>query len=107
MINRTMNTEEEKVVALLKGVIDPELMINIIDLGLVYDVRQDDAEKKIDIDLTLTSPGCPLGEVIMEDARQVIIAGYPDFKVEVNLVWEPMWTLERLTAEGKATLGRP
>lgn len=106
MINRTMNTEEEKVVALLKGVIDPELMINIIDLGLVYDVRMDDTGKRIDIDLTLTSPGCPLGEVIMEDARQVIIAGYPDFKVAVNLVWEPMWTIENLTAAGKEALGR-
>lgn len=101
-----MKTEEEKIIVLLKGVIDPELMINIIDLGLVYDVRQDDAEKKIDIDLTLTSPGCPLGEVIMEDARQVLIAGYPDFKVEVNLVWKPMWTIENLTAAGKEALGR-
>jgi len=101
-----MNTEEEKVIALLKGVIDPELMINIIDLGLIYDVRLDDAEKKIGIDLTLTSPGCPLGDAIMEDAKQVIIAGYPDFEVEVNLVWEPMWTIENLTAAGKEALGR-
>ena len=105
MLNRTMNTEEEKVFASLKGVIDPELMINIIDLGLVYDVRLNGAKKKIDIDLTLTSPGCPLGDIIMEDVRQVVLTNNTDFKVEVNLVWEPEWTTERLTIVAKEALG--
>lgn len=106
MLNRTMDTGEEKIFTLLKGVIDPELMINIVDLGLIYDVRLDRTVKKIDIDMTLTSAGCPLGDIIMEDARQVVLANKPGFNVNVNLVWEPEWTLEQLTSEGKEALGR-
>ncbi len=101
-----MNTEEEKILQLLKGVVDPELMVNIVDLGLVYDVRVNESEKKIDVDLTLTSPGCPMGELIIEDMKQLITVNYADYKVSVNLVWEPMWTLERLTEKGKAALGK-
>jgi len=101
-----MNTEEEKVKTLLKGVIDPELMVNIIDLGLVYDIRFNELENKIDVDLTLTSPGCPMGELIIEDMKQLITSNYTNFKVLVNLVWEPPWTLDNLTKEGKITLNR-
>lgn len=105
-MNRKLNTQEQNVFNLLKRVIDPELMINIIDLGLVYDVSMNDAEHKVKIELTLTSPGCPLGDVIMEDIQQVVEANYADYQVEVVLVWEPTWTLERLTTEGKEALGR-
>lgn len=105
-MNRELSTQEQEIFNSLKGVVDPELMINIIDLGLVYDVRMNDAENKVIIDLTLTSPGCPLGDVIIEDIKQVVATNYPGYQVEVNLVWEPMWTLERLTVEGKEALGR-
>lgn len=101
-----MNTKETEIYNLIKGVIDPELMVNIIDLGLVYDVRLDDSNQQISIDLTLTSPGCPLGDVIIEDVRQLVSKNYEDFEVAVNLVWEPMWTLDRLTEAGKEALGR-
>lgn len=101
-----MNTEEQKIFTLLKGVIDPELMVNIIDLGLVYDVKLDEEKKEINVNLTLTSPGCPLGDVITQDAQQVIQSNNPDFKVSINLVWEPPWTLENLTEKGKEALGR-
>jgi len=101
-----MNTEEQKIFTSLKEVIDPELMVNIIDLGLVYDVKLNEESKEIKVDLTLTSPSCPLGEVITEDAKQVIQSNNPNFKVSINLVWEPPWTLENLTSEGKMALGR-
>ena len=101
-----MNQEEEKIVALLRGVIDPELMVNIIDLGLVYKAEHKDAEKKIKIEMTLTSPGCPMGEVITKDARELLKFHYPDFEVEINLVWEPVWNPEMLTAQGKSALGK-
>ncbi len=101
-----MNTEEQKIFTLLKGVIDPELMVNIIDLGLVYDVKLEEEKKEINVNLTLTSPGCPLGDVITQDAQQVIQSNNPDFKVSINLVWEPPWTLENLTEKGKEALGR-
>lgn len=105
-MNRELNTQEQKIFDSLKAVIDPELMVNIIDLGLVYDVRMNDTENKVVIDLTLTSPGCPLGDVIIENVQQVAATSYPGYKVEVNLVWEPSWTLERLTTDGKEALGR-
>lgn len=100
-----MNTSNEKIIELLKGVIDPELMVNIIDLGLVYAATLNEPDHKISIDLTLTSPGCPMGDMIIEDAKQLILANYPDFEVAINLVWEPAWTLEYLTEKGKADLG--
>lgn len=105
-MNRELTVQEEEIFNLLKGVIDPELMVNIIDLGLVYDVRIDEKSVVIEVDMTLTSPGCPLGEVIMEDVDQVVKNNFNDYSVKVNLLWEPMWTLDRLTQEGKEALGR-
>lgn len=105
-MNSELTELEEEIFNLLKGVIDPELMVNIIDLGLVYGVRVDENSATIEIDITLTSPGCPLGDVIMEDVEQIVKNTYSEFKVKVNLVWEPTWTLDRLTQEGKEALGR-
>lgn len=101
-----MNTEEKQIFELLKEVVDPELMVNIIDLGLIYGVTYNESEHKIDIDLTLTSPGCPMGGLIMEDAQQQIESCYPNFEVNINLVWEPMWSVENLTEAGKEALGQ-
>lgn len=101
-----MNTAKEKIMELLKGVIDPELMVNVVDLGLVYEVMINESDHKININLTLTSPGCPMGDMIVEDAKQLITANYPDYQVIISLVWEPAWTLERLTEKGKAALGK-
>lgn len=107
MLQRALNLKEKEIFESLKGVIDPELMVNIVDLGLVYDVRLDFENKKINITMTLTSPGCPLGDVIMEDAKQIAkSSAYADFEVEVNLVWEPAWTLDSISEKGKNILGR-
>ena len=100
-----MSTEENNIIDLLRNVIDPELMVNIIDLGLVYGVMYNEPNKQINIALTLTSPGCPMGEIIIEDAQQSVETNYPGFKVNINLVWEPAWSPEKLTEEGKAALG--
>jgi metal-sulfur cluster biosynthetic enzyme len=81
-------------------------MVNIIDLGLIYDVRYKPSEEKIEIDMTLTSPGCPMGDVIMEDAKQMVETNFKNFSVEIILVWEPAWTMERLTEAGKTALGK-
>lgn len=103
---KNYSTEEQRIFELLKGVIDPELMVNIIDLGLIYDVRYNPTEGKIEIEMTLTSPGCPMGDVIMEDAKQMIEKNFKNFSIEIILVWEPAWTMERLTEAGKAALGK-
>lgn len=100
-----MSTEEKDMIALLQHVIDPELMVNIVDLGLVYDVKYSEAGKKIDVALTLTSPGCPMGGIIIEDAENTLQSSYPDCEVNINLVWDPAWSVEMLTEKGRAALG--
>ena len=87
----------------LRRVKDPELNLNIIDLGLVYDIFVDGAVVKID--MSLTSPGCPSGPEIMTDAEQAVrsLPGVED--VVVNLVWSPYWTPERIEPRVRAYLG--
>lgn len=88
----------------LRAVKDPELGLNIIDIGLVYDVTVSE-EGKAHVTMTLTSPGCPAGAEIMEDVRQTLadVEGVTD--VEVELVWEPYWTPERMDPRVRAFLG--
>jgi len=100
-----MDTHENKIIEILRNVVDPELMVNIIDLGLVYGVSYDEQGKQIDVALTLTSPGCPMGGIIIEDAQISIETKYPGFRVNINLVWEPEWSPEKLTEYGRAQLG--
>lgn len=89
----------------LKTIIDPELRINIVDLGLIYDVAIDQEKGKVDITMTLTTPGCPLSFVFEEWIPKAVkkIAGVK--KVKINLVWEPPWDPEKLTDDAKEELG--
>lgn len=103
-MTRELNDKEKEVFFLLKGVIDPELMVNIIDLGLVYDVIMNDSDKSIIVTMTLTSPGCPMGDAIMEDMRQLILNNYEGFSVNINLIWEPPWTLANISEAGNIAL---
>jgi len=87
----------------LRQVKDPEINLNIIDLGLVYDVEV--VEGNVDIKMTLTSPGCPAGPEILSDADRAVRA-LPGVKnVNIDLVWEPYWTPERIDPKMKAFLG--
>ena len=94
---------DDQVRMALRRVKDPELNLNIVDLGLVYDVRVDDG--KVTIDMSLTSPGCPSGPEIMTGAEETVkaIDGVRD--VIVNLIWDPMWTPERIEPRIRAYLG--
>lgn len=94
---------EDKIYELLKTVIDPEVNVNIIDLGLIYEINIDGS--KVEVVMTLSTPGCPLGDTIMENVSQVILANIPDVTVDVQLVWEPAWTPELISPEGKVALG--
>lgn len=87
----------------LRRVKDPELNLNIVDLGLVYDVQVEDSV--IRVDMSLTSPGCPSGPEIMGDAETQLrtIPGVAD--VVVNLVWSPPWTTERIEPRVRAYMG--
>ncbi len=87
----------------LRRVKDPELSLNIVDLGLIYDIRIDGTA--VVLDMSLTSPGCPSGPEIMTDAEKEVrtIEGVGD--VTVNLVWSPPWTPERIEPRVRAYLG--
>lgn len=95
---------EESIRKALRQVRDPELNLNIIDIGLVYDVAVSD-EGVAHINMTLTSPGCPSGAEIMEEARRVTAELDGITAVEVELVWEPYWTPERMDPRVRAFLG--
>lgn len=97
------NSEEFKIYELLKEVIDPEININIVDLGLIYDIEYKKSES-ISVDMTLSTPACPLGDVIISNAQQTIERFYKDEKVSIQLVWEPVWSPEMVTPEGKDAL---
>ena len=94
---------DEQVKLVLRKVKDPELNLNIIDLGLVYDVMVED--RTVVINMTLTSPGCPAGPQIMNDAERVVrgIPGVQD--VVMNLVWDPYWTPDRIEPRVRAYMG--
>jgi metal-sulfur cluster biosynthetic enzyme len=88
----------------LRAVKDPELNLNIIDIGLVYDVEVSPAGE-VHVRMTLTSPGCPAGTEIIEDVKQVVgdLEGVQG--VEVELVWEPYWTPDKMDPRVRAFLG--
>ena len=95
---------DEQVIENLKNVYDPEIGINIVDLGLVYDVDVADAGDVV-ITMTLTSLGCPLGPVIVQEATNAL-ADLPEIgAVDVKLVWSPPWSPERMSEEARDELG--
>lgn len=104
MMFATMVTEE-LIHSALREVMDPELGINIIDLGLVYGVHIGE-EGSIAIELTLTTPGCPLHASFREEIEETLWRAIPGLQaVDVTLVWQPPWTPEMISEEGRAELG--
>lgn len=87
----------------LRKVKDPDLNLNIVDLGLVYDVRV--AGNDVEVDMSLTSPGCPSGPEIMADAERMLKALPGVGAVTVNLVWSPFWTPDRIEPRVRAYMG--
>src|SRR5215203_2989241 len=83
---------EEEVRQALKSVYDPEIGISIIDLGLVYGIQVDDDSKNVVVDMTLTTPACPLGPIIKTQAHARVTKQFPAVNdVDINLVWTPRW----------------
>lgn len=91
-------------VTALYNVIDPELFINIIDLGLVYDLDFSDA-RKIKVTMTLSTKHCPLGDAIQQGVTNVLGMAFPERETEIDIVWEPEWNFDMLTPEGRRDLG--
>ena len=94
---------EERVREALKQVEDPEIGLNIVDLGLVYDI--DIEGETVNVRMTLTSPGCPVGPQILNGAKMVVQDLEGVDKTNVELVWEPYWSPERINPEYRAALG--
>ena len=88
---------------MLRRVKDPDLNLNIIDLGLVYDIRVDGND--VNVEMSLTSPGCPSGAEIMGDAEKQLKTLQGVGATSINLVWSPMWTPERIEPRVRAYLG--
>jgi metal-sulfur cluster biosynthetic enzyme len=93
-----------RVEAALREVIDPEIGLDVVELGLVYGVELD-PHGQVRVRLTMTTPACPLGEHIAADAEARVASVEGVSRVDVELVWDPPWTPERLSASAKATLG--
>ncbi len=95
---------EERIVAMLKTVYDPEIPVNVYDLGLIYKIDVTD-EGDVTIDMTLTAPNCPAADFIMEDVRQKIESIDGVHTATINLVFEPVWDKDMMSEEAKLELG--
>ena len=95
---------EERIVDVLKTVYDPEIPVNIYDLGLIYKVDVKD-EGDVDIDMTFTAPSCPAADFILEDVRQKVDSLEGVKNSTVNLVFEPAWDQSMMTEEARVELG--
>jgi metal-sulfur cluster biosynthetic enzyme len=102
---------QKEVLTALKDCYDPEIPVNIVDLGLIYNVSLEPAEpaegqpQQVLVDMTLTTPGCPAHTVINEQVRARVLQIPGIDGVSVNLVWEPPWTPERLSEAARKQLG--
>lgn len=90
---------------LRKNVHDPEIGINVVDLGLIYDIQVSNGNT-VNIKMTLTSPGCPVGPQIISAAQTYVHRAYPDLAaINVHVVWDPLWNPEMMSQEAKDMLG--
>lgn len=98
---------EDNVWAQLKTCYDPEIPVNIVDLGLIYslELKQAEAGASVIVQMTLTAPGCGMGPIIASEARQKILTIDGITEADVELVWDPPWSPERISDEGKQKLG--
>ena len=95
---------EEKIVSVLKTVYDPEIPVNVYDLGLIYNIEVKE-EGVVSIEMTLTAPSCPAGEFLVEDIKMKVKGIEGVQQCDVNIVVEPEWTKERMSEEALLELG--
>ena len=104
-----MMLNEDMVRAALRNVYDPEIGLNIFDLGLVYNIDVVEEGKRVNIDMTLTTPACPAGPMIIDNAQKEVMTlrdVHPDLEeTKINLVWTPFWNPSLMSEDAKAELG--
>jgi len=91
------------IIEAMKTVSDPEIMINVYDMGLIYKINQS-PEGDVKVDMTLTAPGCPVAEILPRQLAEAVAAVKGVGQVEVKVVWEPAWSIDRLSEDAKAML---
>jgi metal-sulfur cluster biosynthetic enzyme len=99
------HASSEDIMNALRPVEDPEMGISIVDLGLIY--RAEELPDAIEVEYTLTYPGCPVGEQLREEIVDRLFRSFPARKVRIALVWEPMWGPERMTEALRLEMGYP
>ncbi|MBD5203301.1 MAG: DUF59 domain-containing protein [Bacteroidales bacterium] len=95
----------QKAIEMLRTVFDPEIPVNVYDLGLIYKIDYDLSDKTLHVDMTLTAPSCPAADFIMEDVRQKLVSIEGPEKVDLRLVFEPVWCHDMMSEEAKLELG--
>jgi metal-sulfur cluster biosynthetic enzyme len=90
----------------LYNVLDPEIGLNIVDLGLVYQIDFNEEDKEIVVMMTLTTQFCPMGEAIVDSATQATQQSFSEYKIQVNLIFEPPWDVSMISEEGNKFLSR-
>lgn len=95
----------EKAIEMLRTVYDPEIPVNVYDLGLIYKIDYTASDKTLHVDMTLTAPSCPAADFILEDVRQKLVSIKGPEKVDLRLVFEPVWCHDMMSEEAKLELG--
>lgn len=95
----------QKAIEMLKTVYDPEIPVNVYDLGLIYKIDYDPSDQTLHVDMTLTAPGCPAADFIMEDVRQKLLSVDGPKAVDLRLVYDPVWNQDMMSEEAKLELG--
>lgn len=112
LLNKPEKKSKEEIIAIeidiieniLSHVMDPEIEIDIVNLGLIYDLTYN-GKKNVDILMTMSTPACPLSDAIITNVKESIKGRYNDFKVNVELTFEPLWHAGLITEAGKEMLG--
>jgi len=96
--------KEEQILDALREVYDPEIGVNIVDLGLIYTISSD--AEGVFIELTMTSPACPLGDLIVRNMKKALWSAFPEIgEIDIELVWEPQWSPEMMSEDAQQRLG--
>lgn len=103
LIGSTQQSPEERATRALSAVIDPELGLDIVQMGLVYSLEAID--NVMHVEMTLTTPGCPVSESLPQEAHAAIAEALPEFEVDLQIVWDPPWTPDMLTPQAMDLLG--
>lgn len=90
----------------LKNVIDPEIGLNVVDLGLIYQIDFDEAEKKVYCTMTLTTQFCPMGESISSGVTNALEQAFPRFEIDVNVIFNPPWNSQKISEKGREFLNQ-